>query len=102
MTIMPGAGWGRAFSPRTRFPTGLAGRKAGCGQNCPPHMGWVGEPSLSVVLAPDLVGIVHARGRLGMGIQRITRRGGIKKPRVFRFHAVGSEVGNCRKKIGEV
>ncbi len=29
---------GRLYSLRTRFPAGPAGRKAGCGQNCPPHI----------------------------------------------------------------
>jgi len=29
--------WGRLFSLRTRFPASPAGRKAGCGQDWPPH-----------------------------------------------------------------
>ena len=29
--------WGGLFRPWTRFPVGPAGRKAGCGQDCPPH-----------------------------------------------------------------
>ena len=28
---------GRPFRPRTRFPAGPAGWKAGCGQDCSPH-----------------------------------------------------------------
>ena len=36
--------WGGLFMPRTRFLAGPAGRKAGCGQDCPPHnlIGWAG------------------------------------------------------------
>jgi len=30
--------WGRLYSLRTRFPAGPAGREAGCGQGCPPHI----------------------------------------------------------------
>jgi hypothetical protein len=30
--------WGLLYSLRTRFPEGLAGRKAGCRQDCLPHM----------------------------------------------------------------
>src|SRR6266849_4756834 len=29
---------GRLYSLRTRFPAGPAGRKAGCGQDCPPYV----------------------------------------------------------------
>jgi hypothetical protein len=30
--------WGLLYSLRTRFPESLAGRKAGCRQDCLPHM----------------------------------------------------------------
>jgi hypothetical protein len=84
--------WGRAFSPRTRFPAGPAAWKGGCGHEWPPHRR-AGDHTIEPVrdnygkpIAYDVAGgkkLMSNRGLIGLALL-----GGIVLGVMFNFNDI--------------